>query len=142
MSQLKRQHSAEPLTDPAGMRKSPHLKSEDSAGGDTPKSVNSTTANAGTPPDGNSPIPAEPPEVVGSPFKRHRASIQDISGSMMGPLGSNTNDFFPASVLGAGPSNNGTPPSILGAGPSDSGTPASSAPEVKLEAKADSDEEL
>ena len=100
-------------------------------------------------------MPAEPPEVVGSPFKRHRASIQDISGSMLGPIGSNTNDFFPASVLGAGPSNNGTPgrigsntnefflpASVLGAGPSNNGTPASTAPDVKLEAKGDEDEEL
>lgn len=109
-------------------RKSPHLKSEDSVGGDTPKSINSTTANAGTPPDGMSPMPGEPPEIVGSPFKRHRASIQDISGTIMGPIGSNTNDVFPPSVLAGGHSNNDTP--------------SSTAPEVKLEAKADSDEEL
>jgi hypothetical protein len=46
----------------------------------------------------------------------------------MGPIGSNTNDVFPPSVLAAGHSNNGTPPA--------------STPEVKLEAKADSEEEL
>jgi hypothetical protein len=73
-------------------------------------------------------MPGEPPEIVGSPFKRHRASIQDIGGSIMGPIGSNTNDVFPPSVLAAGHSNNGTPPA--------------STPEVKLEAKADSEEEL
>ena len=70
----------------------------------------------------------EPPELIGSPFKRHRASIQDISTSIMGPIGSNTNDVFPPAVLAAGHSN--------------SDTPAPTAPELKLDAKADSDEEL
>ena len=74
-----------------------------------------------------SPMPGEPPEIVGSPFKRHRASIQDIGG-IMGPIWSNTNDVFPPSILAAGHSNSGTPPA--------------STLEVKLEAKADSDEEL
>jgi hypothetical protein len=90
-------------------------------------------------------MPSEPPEIVGSPFKRHRASIQDIGGSILAPIGSHsTNDFFPPSSLAAGHSSNGTPP--VSATASQAQTPSASqsqpAPDVKLEAKMDSDEEL
>ena len=127
-SQLKRQHSAEPIAEPTSTRKSPHLKNEDSPSGGTPQSINSTSANAGTPPEGMSPVHGDTPEVVGSPFKRHRASMPGLNSGILGPIGSNTNDVFP--------------PSTLAPGPKDDQTRASSTPEVKLEAKVESDEEL
>lgn len=88
--QLKRQHSADPVGDTAATRKSPHLKSEETDIG-TPQSVNSTSANAGTPPDGLSPAQIDANDVVSSPFKRHRSSMPGLAG---GVLGSNTNDAF------------------------------------------------
>lgn len=68
------------------------------------------------------------PEIVGSPFKRHRASMAGLDGSILGPIGSNSNDVYP--------------PSTLSAEPKDDQQRASSTPEVKLEVKAESDEEL
>ncbi|KAK4493873.1 hypothetical protein PRZ48_015058 [Zasmidium cellare] len=87
---LKRQHSADPVSDAAATRKSPHLKTEDTDIG-TPQSVNSTSANAGTPPDGLSPAQIDSGDVVSSPFKRHRSSMPGLAS---GVLGSNTNDAF------------------------------------------------
>ena len=126
--QLKRQHSAEPLSEPASNRKSPHLKSDDSPSGGTPQSINSTSANAGTPPEDTSPMHGDQPEVIGSPFKRHRASMPGLDSGIMGPVGSNTNDVFPTSALAAGNK--------------DDHTPAVSTPEFKLETGVESDEEL
>lgn len=34
------------------------------------------------------------PETVGSPFKRHRASVPGLDPGMIGPIGSNTNEIF------------------------------------------------
>ncbi|KAF2167236.1 hypothetical protein M409DRAFT_54422 [Zasmidium cellare ATCC 36951] len=87
---LKRQHSADPVGDAAATRKSPHLKSEETDIG-TPQSVNSTSANAGTPPDSLSPAQIDAGDVVSSPFKRHRSSMPGLAG---GVFGSNTNDAF------------------------------------------------
>ena len=128
LPQLKRQHSAEPLPEPSSTRKSPYLKNEESPSGGTPQSINSTSANAGTPPEGMSPMPSDLPETVGSPFKRHRASVQGLDSGIMGPLGSNTNDVFPP------------PTSEASQGNSQQQTP--SAEEVKMETKVESDEEL
>ena len=45
-------------------------------------------------------------EAIGSPFKRQRSSIQGLDeASIIGPIGSNTNDVFPPSTLAAGHSN-------------------------------------
>ena len=68
------------------------------------------------------------PEIIGSPFKRHRASMPGLDGGIMGVIGSNTNDVFPISAIAAGHK--------------DDHTPAASTPEVKLDAKLESDEEL
>lgn len=107
------------------MRKSPYLKTaaEESSPGGTPQSINSTSANAGTPPDGQSPMHGDVPETVGSPFKRHRASMQGLgAGMMIPPLESNgaSDEFLPASALAPGHSDE----------------------KVKVEPKVDSDEEL
>ncbi|KXL49592.1 hypothetical protein M433DRAFT_7779 [Acidomyces richmondensis BFW] len=97
---LKRQHSSEPLAESLSTRKSPHLRTEDSPAG-TPQSINSTSANAGTPPEGMSPnISADTSELIGSPFKRARSSVSDLGTKMFGPLGSNTNDAFPPTTSG------------------------------------------
>ena len=130
-SQLKRQHSAEPLTEPTSVRKSPYLKTEESPSGGTPQSINSTSANAGTPPEGMSPMPGEPPETVGSPFKRHRSSVPGgLNSGIFAPLGSNTNDAFLPST------------SAADFKPPDEQQRAASTPEVKVKVKAESDEEL
>lgn len=68
------------------------------------------------------------PEVIGSPFKRHRASMAGIDSGIMGAIGSNTNDVFPLSALAGGSK--------------DDHTPAASTPEVKVDARVESDEEL
>ena len=68
------------------------------------------------------------PEAIGSPFKRHRASMPGLDSSILGPIGSNSNDTYP--------------PSTLAATANDEQRRASSTPEVKLEVKAESDEEL
>ncbi|KAK5117964.1 hypothetical protein LTR62_004008 [Meristemomyces frigidus] len=81
---LKRQHSAEPLGEPASIRKSPHIMAEDSPGG-TPHSANSTSANAGTPPESMSPKNVNGLEdAIGSPFKKHRASMPGLDGAFFG----------------------------------------------------------
>lgn len=131
MYQLKRQHSAEPLSEAAATRKSPYLKNEESPNG-TPRSANSTQAHAGTPPEAASPAPPES-EIIGSPFKRARASLPGLESGMMGPLGSNTNDAFPATTFTSGPQN-GQQPTAAAAAPD-----PSSRAEVKME---EEDEEL
>ena len=68
------------------------------------------------------------PEIIGSPFKRHRASMPGLDSGILGAIGSNTNDVFPASALASGHK--------------DDHTPAASTPEVKLDATVESDEEL
>lgn len=87
--QLKRQHSAEPLAnEPSSARKSPFLKTEDSGSASTPAS---TAATAGTPPESRSPVPpSDPPaETIGSPYKRHRASLPagGLDGGILGAQG-------------------------------------------------------
>ncbi|KAK0363506.1 hypothetical protein LTR02_011445 [Friedmanniomyces endolithicus] len=134
---LKRQHSAEPLGEAAPIRKSPHIKSEESPRAGTPQSVNSTSANAGTPPEGMSPGHVGEPlsDIIGSPFKRHRSSMAGLGSGIFGPIGSNTNDSFPAAEA---------VDSLLEkqkSGEEDQHH-AVPTPEVKLEAKIDSDEEL
>ncbi|TKA64743.1 hypothetical protein B0A55_10168 [Friedmanniomyces simplex] len=136
---LKRQHSAEPLGEASSTRKSPHIKSEDSPPAGTPQSVNSTSANAGTPPDNMSPGHVGEPlsDTIGSPFKRHRSSMPGLNSGIFGPIGSNTNEVFPPSQ---------TVDSLL----KDEGEAeaeeqqhlASSTQEVKVEAKMEPDEEL
>lgn len=86
-SQLKRQHSAEPLSEANATRKSPHLKNSDSPTAGTPQSVNSLAANAGTPP------PDEPlaiadaiKDTIGSPFKRQRSSLPGLDISTLSAL--------------------------------------------------------
>ncbi|KAK3705476.1 hypothetical protein LTR37_013293 [Vermiconidia calcicola] len=127
---LKRQHSAEPLSEPSSTRKSSYLKTEDSPSGGTPQSMNSTDANAGTPTEGMSPRHnSEPSETIGSPFKRQRASMAGLDSGIMGPIGSNTNDVFPTSLSAASQSNESQPQ-------------AATTSEVKVESKTESDEEL
>lgn len=89
--QLKRQHSAEPLSDASITRKSPHLSTTDSPSTSTPQSVNSTFANAGTPPadDGTS---TSLLNSVASPYKRHRGSVSGLDTINFAPLGPATNE--------------------------------------------------
>ncbi|KAK4547757.1 hypothetical protein LTR36_000715 [Oleoguttula mirabilis] len=127
---LKRQHSAEPLGELSSARKSPHLKTDDSPAG-TPQSVNSTSANAGTPPDGLSPMHGDDVvDTVASPFKRHRSSMPGLNSNIFGVLGSNTNDMFSPSTATSTPKKEEEPHL------------AASTPDAKAEGKADSDEEL
>ncbi|KAF2488055.1 hypothetical protein BDY17DRAFT_244361 [Neohortaea acidophila] len=92
-------------------------------------SINSTSAIAGTPPGATSPMLGnEPPETIGSPFKRHRASMAGLGNDIMGPVGSSAGDAFSLSSLADGPK----------VEPLD----GVSTLEVKPHAKADSDEEL
>lgn len=89
-TQLKRQHSAEPLSDAAMTRKSPHMKDSDSpAGATTPKSINSVTAHAGTPPLEAASLgaPNDVAEVIGSPHKKQRPSLPGFDESAYASLG-------------------------------------------------------
>ena len=95
-SQLKRQHSAEPLSEPSATRKSPHIKSEESTDAGTPQSINSVTANAGTPPNGLAP-PANDAEAVASPYKRQRASLPGLNNSLF----TSEAGFLPSTSLAA-----------------------------------------
>lgn len=117
-SQLKRQHSAEPLGDQASNRKSPYLQNAESP-------PSSTAADAGTPPEIKAPAQAEhTPEGMNSPFKRHRASMAGLANTIFSPLD--------------GPSNGAvTQDSTAKVGEQD----VESAPAVKRQA-GDSDEEL
>jgi hypothetical protein len=131
--QLKRQHSAEPLTESSSTRKSPYLKGEEDESASTPRSVNSTTAHAGTPPKGMSPAALDPPEVIGSPFKRQRASLPGgLDDALLNPLGSTNNNVYPPALPQEG--SNGVAPTQ----PAAVATPASGA-ETKM---VDEDEEL
>ncbi len=74
-------------------------------------------------------------DIIGSPFKRHRSSMAGLGSGIFGPIGSNTNDSFPAAEA---------VDSLLEkqkSGEEDQHH-AVPTPEVKLEAKIDSDEEL
>lgn len=76
---MKRQHSAEPLADVSSSRKSPYLKQSDSPSAGTPQSVNSLSANAGTPPaDAATQVGLESSDVIGSPYKKQRPSLSGI----------------------------------------------------------------
>ncbi|KAF7187854.1 hypothetical protein HII31_10754 [Pseudocercospora fuligena] len=126
---LKRQHSAEPLSESSATRKSPHLKNEESPSAGTPQSVNSVAANAGTPPEGLTPLPSDVSEAVASPFKRQRASLPGVSGSLF----TSEAGFLPSSSL----SNPASKP--------DESQRAASTPDIKATPAAkqeDSDEEL
>lgn len=90
---LKRQHSAEPVSESNSSHKTPHLKVEDSPGGGTSPSGNSTTANAGTPPDGLSPLINDvTADGISSPFKRARSSMPGLASSAFGGFGSSVNE--------------------------------------------------
>ena len=98
------------------MKKSPHLKTEEASPVGTPKSITSTGANVGTPPDGLSPGPDA--EALASPFKRHRASMPGLNNSF-GSLDSTPNEAqLPATSMSDAP-------------PSDAQQRAASTPEVK-----------
>jgi len=105
-SQLKRQASAEPLSEAAATRKSPHLNTADSPSASTPQSVNSTSANAGTPPSDQATASiADPMSSISSPFKRHRASMQGMDGSLFAPLDAGGDQVYPpASATTSAPS--------------------------------------
>ncbi|EME77315.1 uncharacterized protein MYCFIDRAFT_158186 [Pseudocercospora fijiensis CIRAD86] len=95
----------------------------------TPQSVNSVAANAGTPPEGLTPLPVEISDAVASPFKRQRASLPGVSGSLF----TSEAGFLPSSSL--------SNPAIK---PDDSQR-AASTPDIKATTAAkqeDSDEEL
>lgn len=142
-SQLKRQHSAEPLSDVPLTRKSPHLASADSPSASTPQSVNSTSAIAGTPPaeSKTSSSVADALDTVSSPYKRHRASMNGLDNITYAPLGPGTNDgFASSSTAGATqtpqPQQSGSnPPSSMFSGVGQSSSQHPSRPD-------DSDEEL
>ena len=74
-------------------------------------------------------------DIIGSPFKRHRSSMAGLGSGIFGPIGSNTNDSFPAAEA---------VDSLLEKQKSgeEELQHAVPTPEVKLEAKIDSDEEL
>ncbi|EME41780.1 hypothetical protein DOTSEDRAFT_177129 [Dothistroma septosporum NZE10] len=111
---LKRQHSADPVNDQ--MKKSPHLKTEEASPVGTPKSITSTGANAGTPPDGLSPGPDA--EALASPFKRHRASMPGLN-NCFGSMDPTANDAqLPATSMSDAPA-------------TDAAQRAASTPEVK-----------
>lgn len=81
---------------------------------------------------------SEGADIIGSPFKRHRASVPGLGNDMLGALASSTSDSYPVSALAAGHKDDS-----FHAG----STPEpSSMPETKIDNnnnhKADSDEEL
>lgn len=87
LHQLKRQHSAEPLSDISSARKSPHLKGPaESPTAGTPQSVNSLTANAGTPPPDDLTMSSDVPETIGSPYKKQRPSLAGLDESALSSL--------------------------------------------------------
>ena len=140
--QLKRQHSAEPLSDSSLTRKSPHLASADSPSVSTPRSVNSTSAIAGTPPaeSKTSSSVSDALDGISSPYKRHRGSVNGLESMTYAPLGPGTNDgFASSSTTGASQpplpqqSSSGPPSSMF----SGVGQPAQQRPRPD-----DSDEEL
>ena len=119
------------MNEAASARKSPHLKNEESPSAGTPQSVNSTSANAGTPPDGSTSLQDDQAtDAIGSPFKRHRASMPGISSAMFTPLDSQVGDALPAPASAA--------PNVK----TEEGQPAASTSDVKLDVKVESDEEL
>lgn len=128
--QLKRQHSADAVAENP-TKKSPFLKTEDSPPIGTPQSVNSTAANAGTPPDGLSLPNAETGDTGASPFKRQRGSESGVSGAAgFGSLDSSVNEtILPPTSMADADANAHQPP-------------APSTSQVKQESKEDSDEEL
>lgn len=71
---------------------------------------------------------SEQADVIGSPFKRHRASVPGIGNDIMGALAAGTTDDYSSSMLAAGHK--------------DDSLYAASTPETKVDAKRDSDEEL
>ncbi|CAK3815938.1 RNA polymerase II-associated 1 [Lecanosticta acicola] len=124
---LKRQHSSDAITENP-TRKSPFMKTDDSPPVGTPQSVNSTAANAGTPPDGLSPTNLDTGDTGASPFKRQRASEPGPnSGVGFASLDSSLNETLPATSM---------------ADASVGGQRAASTPDCKREIKEDSDEEL
>ncbi|KAK5135263.1 hypothetical protein LTR08_005513 [Meristemomyces frigidus] len=126
---LKRQHSAEPLDEPSATRRSPQPKT-DSPGAGTPHSANSTSANAGTPPDAPTPVAGDDPaDAIASPFKRHRSSMPGINHSIFGALGTHVSDAF------------SLPPVLSTPQKEDLQPPATSTAEVKSDVKTMSDDE-
>ncbi|KAI7221170.1 hypothetical protein KC333_g1954 [Hortaea werneckii] len=129
---LKRQHSAEPLGEPSATRKSPYLRHEEDSPAGTPASVKSTSANAGTPPDGSLPSLRQEGllDTIGSPFKKHRASMPGLGSGTFAPLGSTGPDapFAPG-------------PEAPDAKKAEEQHRAASTPEVKRNATAESDNE-
>jgi hypothetical protein len=110
----------------SAIRKSPHLKGEESPSTGTPQSLSSNHASGGTPPEGLFAPHVETSEAVASPFKRQRASLPGINHTLF----SAEAGFLPATSL--------THPT----GTDDHLPRASSTPEVKREIKEDEDEEL
>jgi hypothetical protein len=129
--QLKRQHSAEPVSESSAIRKSPHLTQNDSPTDGTDRSVKSTAGNAGTPPDHLSPFAVEGLDAAGvaSPYKRHRSSMPGL----------------PSGIFGHEPNLPAT--AMSNAGKADESHRANSTPEVKIDAPGlpkvdDGDEDL
>lgn len=81
------------MSESSASHKTPHLKVEDSPGGGTSPSGNSTAANAGTPPDGLSPLITDATaDGISSPFKRARSSMPGLASSAFGGFGSHVNE--------------------------------------------------
>nr|POF13116.1 hypothetical protein CFP56_10264 [Quercus suber] len=100
---LKRQHSAEPVGGSANNRKAPFLQNGEMSSVSTPQSIDSTTADAGTPPS-QSPANGEPNlESISSPFKRHRSSVAETT-KLFPPLDNgSTKDASQTPALGSQP---------------------------------------
>ncbi|QIW95733.1 hypothetical protein AMS68_001251 [Peltaster fructicola] len=85
---LKRQHSAEPLSELSSTRKSPHLNTSGSPAAGTPQSTNSLAANPGTPPadEPSMTLGNDLPDTIGSPYKKQRPSLAGIDESTLSTL--------------------------------------------------------
>lgn len=81
--------------------KTPHIKVEDSPGGGTSPSGNSTTAHAGTPPDGLSPLITDATaDGISSPYKRARSSMPGLASSAFGGFGNTVNESQTSAAAG------------------------------------------
>ena len=91
--------------------------------------MNSTSANAGTPPDEPTPTVGEDAtDAIASPYKRHRSSMSGLNSLVYGALESHVGDAFSLPPVAASLEENHQPH-------------VAPAPEVKADVKAMSDDE-
>lgn len=119
------------------IKKSPHVKTPDSPAAGTPQSIDSLAANVGTPAEAPSPKLGLEAADVGSPFKRHRASMPGLEANVFG-AGDIPSAAPSASAMHSASEPIVPPSGALPATVQDTGV----AEPLNLDAKLDEDEEL